>query len=115
MSFYLHFWLPPFCNVGQTNIYRECYCTLLYIYTCAYIYIPAYVCLHQDGSDFSDLENNKQKSIKFKFKQFQAILVIVQHVLGEVGDMEEGIRKLVFNTTLCVVVVCIICSGMYYM
>ncbi len=47
----------------------------------------------QDGSDFSDLEDDKRTTIKEKYRLFQSILVIVQNILGEVADMEEGIRK----------------------
>jgi len=46
----------------------------------------------QDGSDSSDQEDEKT-TIKAKYRLFQSILVIVQTVLGEVADMEEGIRK----------------------
>lgn len=47
----------------------------------------------QDDSDLSDTVEEKHSSLREKLKLFQEILVIVQNVLGEVADMEEGIRK----------------------
>ena len=50
---------------------------------------------HQDGSDFSDTEDKQSSnsSLRNKFRQFQTILVLVQYYLGEVADMEEGVKK----------------------
>ena len=50
------------------------------------------VCCLQEGSDSSDQEDEKT-TIKAKYRLLQSILVIVQKVLGEVADMEEGLRK----------------------
>ena len=55
-------------------------------------------CSHvQAYSDFSDLEDDldstEKTGLRGKIKQFQYVLVIVQDVLGVIGDYDEKIRK----------------------
>lgn len=51
----------------------------------------------QAYSDFSDLEDDldsqEKTSLRGKIKQFQYVLVVVQDVLGVIGDYDEKIRK----------------------
>ena len=51
----------------------------------------------QAYSDFSDLEDDldstEKTGLRGKIKQFQYVLVIVQDVLGVIGDYDEKIRK----------------------
>ena len=53
----------------------------------------------QDYSDFSDLEDEldseEKTGLRGKIKRFQYVLVIVQDVLGVIGDYDEKIKKYV--------------------
>lgn len=63
------------------------------------------ILLLQGFSDFSDLEEELETTkgrtnLREKFKQLQEILLIVQKVLGYIGDMEERVRKYVVSFSL---------------
>ena len=58
----------------------------------------------QAYSDFSDLEDEldseEKTGLRGKIKQFQYVLVIVQDILGVIGDYDEKIRKYVSACSL---------------
>ena len=57
----------------------------------------------QDYSDFSDLEDEldeEKTGLRGKIKRFQYVLVIVQDILGVIGDYEEKLKKYVLHLIL---------------